>query len=204
MTFDWTYRRVLDKLNKWSSNDGQRVPERVFIDSFNEAQYRWIDSKIKIKEINKEVQDDLQQFLLTTDLIPHKDQISYKIHLPEDYYQTSRVIAYAKKGSCSHNVYGYPREESNMNRLLQDDFHKPSFEWQESPVTITDNRLRFYTNDFDIQKITLVYYRCPRALQEGVDPELEKGDLDDVINITVRLLASDIQDPRLNTIPNEA
>ena len=191
-------------MNKWSSNDGQRVPERIFIDSFNEAQFRWLDSKIKIKEVNKEVQDDLQQFLITKTLIPHRDTISYKIHLPEDYYQVSRVIADAKKASCNHDVYGYPREESNMNRLLQDDFHKPSFEWQESPITITDNRIRFYTNDFEINDITLVYYRCPKLIAEDIDPELDKGDLDDVINITVRLLASDIQDARINTIPNEA
>ena len=202
MIYEWIYTRVKDKLNKWSSNSGQNVPERVFIDTFNEAYLHWYNRLIKIKDKNQDIQESLQTFLREECIKPKKGKLSLLIDLPEDYFYYSRVYGNCTNGECEHEVYANPREESNVNRLLKDGFHKPSFVWQDTFFTLGKDQIRFYTDNFNCDDIVLVYYKCPTLLIKDGKIEIDKVDLEEVIDLTVQILSGDIQDPRYTTITN--
>ena len=209
------YEKVKDRLNQLSTNQGQTISKYSFICAFNKAQYRWFERKIQYKERDQSTQEDLQKFLKEVCLAPTKNKLGHlDINLPEDYYFYQRVYGKCKKG-CEQEVYAYPREEANVNRLLNDSFHKPSFGWQETFFTLGNNKLRFYIDDFDCKEIVLVYYRCPKEIDmEGVcypdgkigtdcNTEFDKGQLEELLDLTVQIMAADINHPRYNTITND-
>lgn len=202
MTYEWIYTRVKDKLQKWSSNAGQNITERVFIDTFNEALLHWFNRRIKNKEVNQDNQESLQRYLKEVCLKPKKGKNSYLIDFPEDYFYYSRIYGNCTNGDCEHEVYANPREEGNVNSLLKDSFHKPSFSWQDTFFTLGNNKIRFYIDGFTCSDIVVVYYKCPILLTQDGDTDLVKHDLEEVIDLTVQILAGDIQDPRYNTITN--
>jgi hypothetical protein len=201
------YVKVKDRLNKGSSHN-QNITPRQFVYAFNKMQLHWFDQRVKAEEADKVRQNELQQFIVDIYKTPTNNSKGsfYTIELPEDYFYYKRVIIQAKKGSCSGTLYAYPIEESLVNRYLQDEFNTPSFLWQETFYTVGDNKLRVYhNNDFSVSEIYLVYYRCPKDIDmEGithtdrdgvnVDPELDKTNLEEVIDLTVRLLSGDIMD----------
>lgn len=202
MNYEQLYTRIKDRLNKWSSNSGQNVPERVFIDTFNEAYYHWYNRLIKQKDKDQDIQESLQRFLKEECLKPRKGKTSLIISLPKDYFYYSRVYGNCSNGECEHEVYANPREEGNVNRLLRDSFHKPSFKWQDTFFTLSNNNIKFYTEDFTCDEIILIYYKCPDLLIKDGKIEIDKHDLEEVIDLTVQILAGDIQDPRYSTITN--
>jgi hypothetical protein len=207
MSVGTIYAKVKDRLNKGSSSHNQNITERQFVYAFNKMQLHWFDQRIKAEEADKVRQNELQQFIVDFCKTPTNNQKGfYNIDLPEDFFYYKRVTATAKKGNCEGIIYAYPIEESLVNRYLQDEFNTPSFLWQETFFTIGADKLRVYhNNDFSVSEIYLVYYRCPKDIDmkgvthidgDGVDvdSELTKTNLEEVIDLTVRLLSGDIMD----------
>jgi hypothetical protein len=102
----------------------------------------------------------------------------------------------------------YLAEVANVDQLLRDVNKRPSFEWGETFVTMSNNALQLYTNGtFKPVDVTLFYYKQPRRIEilgvvnpyTGVPPAAEvtsefKDDLIEVfIDETVKILAGDIE-----------
>lgn len=209
------YEKVKQRLNQLSSNAGQKVTEFQFVCAFNKAQYRWFEQRIKVKERDQSIQEDLQIFQKTECLKPTTTKTGHlQINLPEDYYYYQRVYGKCEKG-CEQEIYAYPREEGNVNRLLNDECTKPSFGWQETFFTIGDCKLIFYIDNFTCSEIVLVYYKCPQEVDMSgieypdgkkginVNSELTKGQLEEVLDLTVQILSADTNNPRYTTITND-
>ncbi len=112
----------------------------------------------------------------------------------------------------------YLAEEANIEQLLRDAHKKPSFKWGESFCTLHGNHVRIYTNDeFELDGVTLVYYRQPRKIQFTgcVDPytqQLSTVDVecefkDDLVELFVdeaaKILAGDIESFNQQQTANE-
>ena len=199
------YKNVKDRLNKGSTDYNQNISERQFVFAFNKMQMYWLNRKIKVDEANQDIQESIQEFIEEIEFTPTNKSEYSTIDLPDDYFRYKRVKG-IKCGDCDTVVYAYPREEKNVNRLLSDSTQNPSLEWEETFFTLGNNKIKFYTDSkFSCSKLLLVYYRCPTPIdmkeikyedRQGtdIDPEMDKIELEEIIDLTVQLLSGDISD----------
>jgi len=197
MSVNEAYLYTTDVLNKLSSNAGDSLKKHQFVRHYNAAQLQWVEDRVKINETNQVRIDELQPLIVSMEAIPKKENDHWDIDLPEDYYHYSR--SYSLSGNCY--VYNNPERESDMNIILQDEFHKPSLEWEETPCTLAGNKLRVYA-DFPINKVYFTYYRVPRKINmkdefldvegnptEDINPEFDGSSLIEILTLTARNIA---------------
>ena len=139
---------------------------------------------------------------------PIKEQDKYSFKLPKNYFDLSDVRARAEKDKCSRLISCSEIQTENLNTILQDEFNKPSFEWDEVPYTINSDKLSVYVDNFSISEILLNYYRYPNqiGLINEQNPEskftntsiIEWDDkvLDDIISLMVMNLDINQNNPR--------
>jgi len=97
----------------------------------------------------------------------------------------------------------------NIEEKLQDEYSKPSFEWEESLYTVNEDNLSIYTDGtFTMSDVLLNYYRYPSQIRliDDQDPEskftsasiIEWDDkaLDDIITLMVFNLDINENNPR--------
>ena len=72
----------------------------------------------------------------------------------------------AKKAGCSKQLFVYNIHPKEINVYIQDEFSKPSFEWEETIATVSNNKLFVYkANEFEIDKCLLSYYRDTQDIE---------------------------------------
>ena len=210
------YLHITDRLNSLSSNSGDKIPKHTFVRAFNAAQNLWVEDRYKLNGSNNVREEELQVILTNTEFTPKKQKFSegdfqvYYYDLPLDFLHSERALTIIP---CS--VFLYRKKEEEVNRLLSDEFWKPSLEWAESFYTIGGNKIKIYS-DFTISKVNFVYYRTPvqvnmedgflgstGELNTNIDPEFQNSSLIEILNLTTQLLASDTTDNfRLNSSGN--
>lgn len=207
-TVQQTKDRYLVKSEKNGTNDGIAVDNLRFCLLYNEAQ-----NKYTTLQLQNRGSDDIRyiQHLLILDkkiANPSKKQDKYNFQLPKNYFDLADVRAKAVKGECSRLISCEEIQTENLNQILQDEFHKPSFEWDEVPYTVNSNELSIYTDNFSISEILLNYYRYPNqiGLINEQDPEsdfianivIEWDDkvLDDIVSLMVMNLDINQNNPR--------
>lgn len=203
MTVAECYQYAQSRLNKLGSNFSENLPKYQFVQAFNAMQILWVESRFKVDETNIVRTDEIQQLLKTLTLKPKKTGSNYyEITLPEDYLHYKRSVSFAPCEIFNHLV-----KEGDINRLLQDEFWKPSIEWEETICTIAGDKLRVYVDDFTIKNVELHYYRSPISINmadsfadvngnqtTNIDPEFKNSSLIEILNFTCQLLASDTTD----------
>ncbi len=202
MTVLECYQYINNRLNKLSTNAGDNIPKFQFVEAFNAVQDQWVEARVKLNDTNTVRIDELQPITIALNIVPIKNKDYSYISLPDDYYHIKRIIGYLP---CP--LYAYPAKESDVNRLLSDEFWKPSIEWEETFYTIMNNQVRVY-GDFNIPNLEIIYYRTPRRINmvdgynglvtgepnTDIDPEFKNASLLEILNETVVLLASDVMD----------
>lgn len=199
MNINEAYLKFIQKVNKNFTNDNIVVDKARFILIYNEAQNKFIEWILE-----KRNEDDIRyvQELLVNDkkltfsneVLNHQD-----FKLPENYFSFSNLQAYAKKGDCkSTKINTFEVKSENIHELLQDEMNKPSFKFRETFYTIAGGEVKIYTDDFDISKVYLTYYRYPRQVDiEGyvradgtfssnINPEMDDRVVDRVISAATK------------------
>lgn len=202
MTVAECYKYVQNRLNKSSTNFSDNVSPHQFVEAFNTMQILWVESRFKVDETNIVRTDEIQQLLTSTTKKPKKTNSYYELVLPDDYLHYKRSISFVP---CE--IKNYLVKEGDVNRLLQDEFWKPSLEWAETICTIAGNTLRIYVDNFTIKSVELHYYRVPISINKAdgfldvngnqtinIDPEFKNSSLIEILNLTCQLLASDNTD----------
>ena len=199
------YSYVLQKLNKLATNTNQKIPKYVFVQSFNKAQYTWLDLKLRIEESNKTTQRETYQLLVTNDKLTLKESADkYNFYeLPEDYYHASNITG--SVNGCLVDIQII--EEGNSKSLWFDDVSTPSLEFEQSFASFENKYLKVYKKDFEYSEVSLTYYRKPikvdlesgfknldNSVSKNIDTEWENSNLYEILDIVVRDLASDIAD----------
>jgi hypothetical protein len=204
------------RLNKEDSFDFDNIPDSKIIEACNKAQLQVINRLYSPKTIYKEGfeqtikrLDQLQK--LVTDPTPivmvRKDRY-YESDLPNNYFDYVRIDVNAKSEECTTpiDLAISLKEEGNVNTLLQDDFQNPSLEWQETFCTISNDKIKVWTNNnFELEDPLLTYLRYPIKMDisgykhvDGsnsidVDPELPDDMVELIIDASCKIIAGDIE-----------
>lgn len=158
--------RFLVKSEKNGVNDAIATDNLRFSLLYNEAQNKFLTLHLQQRGI-----DDvryIQRYLILDKKVTHssKTQEKYNFEIPKDYFDLADVRAKGVKEKCERLLNCVEIQTENLNEVLQDEFNKPSFEWDEVPYTINSNLLSVYTdNTFSISEILLNYYRYPNQIK---------------------------------------
>lgn len=173
------YEKYLIKSERNSVNDGLSTDKGRFVITYNEYQNRFVEYTYEKKN-----EDDIRYIqILLKESIPlkykNKKSDHYTFELPEDYFDFSNVYGKASKGDCSNKKIDlFEIKDFDRNLILADEFTSPSFEYREAPFILSNNTIKVFTSDFDIDSVTISYYRYPKQLTL-VNPENPESDLDD-------------------------
>ena len=210
MTANRAYQKYLLKTQENGTNDNLAVSRDRFVALFNEAQNKYVEW-----HLDKRNSDERRniQFLLEIDKEVTNSTLNqnhYDFSLPEDYFDFSNAYCLASKGDCSNQRINIKElKDENLNELLRDEFYRPSFEYRESLYQIVGDKLIIYTDDFNITKLLLSYYRYPQQLRlenpnnpesridDNYSPEFDDKVVDRIISIAAGDYDLDSNNPRV-------
>lgn len=191
MDIGTAYLKFVEKVNKNYTNDNISVDRGRFITIYNEESNKFVEWLLE-KRNEDEIRDI--QLLLVNDkslVLKGKTLNHQDFTLPSDYFNFSNIQALASTNDCKDKKLLLTEIKSeNREELLHDEFNKPSFKYRESFYMFSNNTVNIYTDDFDISKVYLTYYRYPKQVDiEGytrddnttstnIDPEFD----DKVVN----------------------
>jgi len=205
------------RLNKVATSSHQHISLEDKLISLNDAQIMLIKQKVSGGAAgtgldgSKKRYDDLENLI-----VPHKP-VSVSVvkegsfpcysgplsSLQEPYMFYVDAYFVCDRGSCKDRVlHGYRIKHADLQRVLSNANTCPSFEYQEMPLTITDDQLLAYTDgSYQVKAAYLSYIRYPVMIDmEGYigfdgtpsvtrDCELAGYLKDELVDIAVQLLA---------------
>lgn len=196
MTIQEAYIKFLNKINKDNTSDNIHVDKGRFVLIFNEEQNRWSTERYNRKDRDSLL--DIQILLVDNQEIINgnpnpKGYTTFP--LPADY--ASYVVSYsiASKGNCTGKVVrNWITNHFDLNDKLRDANTRPSFEYEETLVTVGGEELQVYTDNFTVDKLVFTYYRHPKQVDiagyikvdgtssTNIDPELADEYVDQIIS----------------------
>ncbi len=175
MTNELILIKLSQRLDKLSSGDYGNIEDWMYIEAFNKEYSDWIrrqieganQEKVTIEGTLKRI-DDLQ-FLLTdpTPLTLTAENILYSAPIPDNYLGWCRISAFGKDECCpARKFIVFIDREADIDINLQDSGKQPSFQWATTRATLSNNKIKIYTNgEFIITDADLTYYRIPLFIE---------------------------------------
>lgn len=195
MTSLQAYNSLLTKTNREDTNSNIYVPRGKFVVIYNEQARRWFKSKLKRKLSSDEL-DELSDLLVDNIEVKrigrHIDHIDFQ--LPADYYSLASSFSEASRKGCKKRLTNWKAKPHDIPVLLKDENNNPSFDFEETPLSIAGEKIKVYFTDFNINKVYLNYYRFPKDIDvEGyinldgsqstnINPELDNMAVDEIIS----------------------
>lgn len=175
------YERFLIKSEKNGTNDGLSTDKGRFKTLYNEHQNRFTEFIYERKN-----EDDLRQIqtLLVNDkrIEGNRKRNYFLFPLSKNYLDHSSLVVIGSKNNCNTKAFEVLTEIKDMekDKYLSDSNYKPSFEHRETLYSFTDDDIKVYTSDFNINYILHSYYRYPKQIQliDESDPESDFLDID--------------------------
>lgn len=206
------------KLNKIATSRHQSIPIEDKIIAINRAQIQLIKQKLSLNNTYKlgldgfkKRYDDLETLVQPHIPLPLDKDVTSKLNkftssinnLKKPYMFYIDCYVLADKGSCKDQMIHTKRiKHADLNVVLQNQNTKPSFEWRELPITVSDEKLEIYTDGTFTPTMTyLSYLRYPIEIDSigyvkfdgsdsiDVDCELHEYLADELIDLTVQELA---------------
>lgn len=175
------YEKYLIKSEKNGVNDGISTDKGRFAILYNEYANRYTEFIYERKN-----EDDLRQIqtLLVNDkkIEGNKKHNYYLFPLPSNYLDHSSLSVKASKGNCSNINLEILTEIKDLekDKYLSSANYEPSFEYRETLYSFTQDNIKVYIKDFDIDYILYSYYRYPKKIKllDEYDPESDFIDID--------------------------
>jgi len=177
MTNNLLQIKIKERLNKMASLDYDNIECWQVTEAFNKAQLEWVRRQVhganQFKEGDESSKmniDDIQLLLTDTTQAPivlTKFTDYYQSALiPTDYLYFKRFAVKSIASCCPtpRRMIVYLAEVADVDNLLIDNFRQPSATWGETFCTMSSNRIKVYTNNFDLVEPVLFYYRKPREV----------------------------------------
>ncbi len=153
-----TYLKFLNKINKGNSQGDIACDRDRFVLIINEVKNRWVEQTIKVKD--SILIDSLWEIVKTQNLINGVDKIDYtEFEIPVDFYELALSHCEADKEGCSKKLYLREVKNQDKNILNFNQNYRPDFDFEWSFVSVQDNKLRVYKNDFKVKTATIEYYQ---------------------------------------------
>ena len=171
--------KIKERLNKLDSKDYDNLQCWQIVEAFNKGMTELCRENSRGINITREGDeqsisriDDLQVLIADPLILTLVDKgIFYQtsdINWPKNYLRYKGINATIIRECCEEpkSVNFYLGEEANKEIYLRDSNKKPSYEWGESFLTITGNKLNLYHDkQFEIDEAFFVYYRQPRKIE---------------------------------------
>lgn len=204
------YLILLDKLNALGTNYSQKIVPHVAMRSMNEAIGYWYDDRLRLVEGNETLQRELQSLIRTEKLKISEFADMYNAYLlPEDFYSISKVNLKASNDCCEANLVSFLKENKNIELLYANGLSTPDFEFEQTFHTLKTGQIFIYKKDFKILEVNLDYYKTipevdmatnyshfDGTASKDVDLIFDGSSAYEIIEITAKLLAGNLQDPR--------
>lgn len=190
-------------VNKNDTNDGVNISPGHFVLLYNAESLSWLGEELKKSEDNIDV--NLIQLLFLSDFkispsgVANKNLKFIEFELPEDFYQVYGAYTFADRGQCKDNIiYLWERKPGDVIPILSDEGSKPSFDYQEAPITFGNNKMKVYFDDYIVKDTFINYYRTPTKIDiegyvhfDGTPSTNIDTDLDDdnALQILARVAA---------------
>jgi hypothetical protein len=198
MTSIEAYKGFELKLNKLDSADNIDISPGEFVLIFNEQQVKWYKARYGKSSIysTSEVQalTNIDQPLNPTNITDRYNEYD----LPSDYMDYIRSYCFCSKDNCKDRfVRTYQTHLTDIEFYLRDEHNKPSFEYQETPITVSKDKIQVYKTDFTIGSVFLTYYRYPLSIDilgytridqtpsTTINPELPDEMVNEIIDLCV-------------------
>lgn len=191
------YKNYQLKLNKLSTNDNVDISPGEFVLIYNEVKNKWLISKYR--NVSTRYLDDIQE-LIEPDYKLNKvgENSQYdEFSLPNNFFDYIRSYSSCSRGDCKGRiVYNNEVKLVNLSQYLSDEYNTPSFDFEETVATFSNDKLQVYKKDFVIDSVFFTYYKYPKSIDiEGytksglpsttINPELKDTQLDEIIDLCV-------------------
>lgn len=212
------------KLNKIATNKHQSIELENKIIALNEAQIKLIKQKIDPNNVFqlgfdafRKRYEDLEFLVIMEEkssIKKDEDSKSFKYladidELKNEYMFCVDLYCLASNEICSDwrlNTRNY--KHSDISVVLTNSNTRPSFEYQEIPVTISSRKIELYADkDFSIDNVYVSYIRYPKNIDfqgyihfdesesETIDCEFPFYLKDELVDLAVQELAMDSGNP---------
>lgn len=215
--------KIDQRLNKLTTNEHQQIQLEDKILALNEAQIKLVKTKydggagvanrLGFDSFKKRYQDiegllvDFKENSLTLNLVDeHLNQWETDLSkLNKKYMLYADAYLLADKGKCKNHVIWINKDlvkNGDIQFLLNNEHFKPSFEYQETFNTISQNKMSVYTDGtFTPKKLHLRYVKYPDYIdkagyinfqgEQSVNRNCELEDYleDELLDLTVQNLA---------------
>jgi hypothetical protein len=170
------------KINETYESSKIGIDRGRFVFLFNEAQNKMVELIL-----NRKGTDDytyIQNILVPNKEIKRSTSIKDAdvFNIPEDLLSFSSAYSTATRGNCTDvKITLFDIKDDNKTEILQDEFNKPSFIAREAPISMGDNKLFLYKENFTHNKLFLSYYRYPKQIKL-LDPDNPESLFDQSVN----------------------
>lgn len=160
ITIEDAYLKLLEYTDRNSTNDNFAVDKERFITAVRTAEIRYLEFLLQSRN-----DDEIRyaEKFLETKSISQKEKVDnyYLFPLPSNFFDHSNATFVAKKGKCTASLDGIEIKSENQPLLMNDYGWKPSFSWRETLYYLSNNNVKVFYTDFEIQSLKLTYYRYP-------------------------------------------
>ena len=197
------------KVNETYESSKIGIDRGRFVIIFNEAQNKMVEFIL-----SKKGTDDytyIQNILVPNKEISRETSISDAdvFLMPDDLLNFSSAYSTATKGNCDGvKITLFDIKDDNKTEILQDEFNKPSFIAREAPLSMGNNRIFLYKEDFTHTKLFLSYYRYPKQISlidpdnpesqftPSVNPEFDDLLLDRILSLASSEFEVNVENPK--------
>lgn len=198
MTSLEAYKIFLLKFDALNTEDAVDISPGEFCLIYNGEQTKFV--KREYQNRSTRFIDDIQSLISTN--IPLKNLADkedyYEADLPENYLDYITSITIASTETCKRKrLMNFEVKMADLNTNLSDEFSKPSFEFEETIITLADNKIQVYTDNFNVDDVLLTYYRIPAQIDiegyikldgsesENNSPELRDDLVHEILDLCV-------------------
>ena len=201
------YKKILLKVNLNDTNGNIRVPKSNCMLIFNEVAEDWLYNYIQENNGSDKI-NRVGEFLIPDTQLEkaedHSDSSDFT--LPDGYLDYSRSYSLATKGECKDRVIvNWDIKNKNINTILTNSNESPSFEYEETPIKISNGIIKVYKSDFQINSLFLDYYKIPTRIDiEGythfdgspsvnIDADFSNYNVNQIISLTALAIMANQQ-----------
>lgn len=152
------YRGLLIPQIDWQLNRAQMVFVRAAVRQ---------ETGATLNQINL---DDLRSIILSIETpVSRISSTEFSATLPSDFLYKAKIRVRAKKNKCYKTVRAYQVDFEELHE--EDPFSKSSFEWEEVNFHFNSSGIKFYADDFLVDRMYLDYVKRPKYMHNAKDFE---------------------------------
>lgn len=199
MTSREAYVSFLNLANKLNSNDDVNIDIGRFVLLYNKHAKIWLGTKVRRDKSNQKI-DEIQQLVReNVQLNPVGTSANHiDFQLPDDWYDHIGGYALCTQGTCTNKLINADQAKNEEKRLiLFDENWRPDFDFEWLPITIGEDSVQVYFNNFTIDSFHIDYYRYPKSidiagyikvdgtLSTNIDPDIDDIYVNEIIDLAV-------------------